>query len=131
MIHYKHSSDGSVNQFDFIYQGVKMSDELCVDKNKFKPSLVRNDYGQKVDGSVSVPQYHFPDGVDNGFPLSAINQIGADVTEIDASERYLKNKVDSQVEKSNILIKQEVEKLEQVFKDSKKAAPLDSGKTSE
>lgn len=131
MIRYKHFSDGSVGQFDFKYQGVKMSSELCVDKAKFKPSLVRNEFGQKVDGSVSVPQYHFPDGIDNGFPLSAINQLGADVTEIDASERYLKNKVESQVEKANELIKQEVDKLEQSFKDSEKVSSSGSQKVAE
>lgn len=131
MIRFKHSSDGSVNQFDFKFSGVSVSTEICVDKSRFKPSLVRNEYGQRVDGSVSTPQYHFSDGVDNGFPLTAINQIGSDVTEIDASQRFLESKINSQVHKTNEMIKQEVEKLEQVFKDSQKTSAMDSQKTSE
>lgn len=122
MKNYSHLPCGSTTVADFSCVGSKISSEVCVDKTRFKPSLVRNDFGQRVDGSTSVPQYHFSDGVDNGMPLSAINVIGSDITEIEHDSKVLETRLDSQIKKVNGELKNEVDNLKKVIEDTSKSS---------
>ena len=122
MKNYSHLPCGSTTIADFSCIGSKISSEVCVDKTRFKPSLVRNDFGQRVDGSVSSPQYHFLNGVDNGMPLSAINRIGSDITEIEHDSRVLESRLDSQINKVNEDLKNEVDNLKKVIEDTSKSS---------
>lgn len=122
MKNYSHLPCGSTTVADFSCIGSKISSEVCVDKSRFKPSLIRNDFGQRIDGSVSVPQYHFSDGVDNGFPLSAINRIGSDITEIDFDSKILKTRLETQIDKTNKELIDEVDNLKKVIEDTSKSS---------
>lgn len=122
MKNYSHLPCGSTIVSDFSCIGSRISEEVCVDKSRFKPSLVRNDFGQRVDGSLSVPQYHFSDGVDNGFPLSAINRIGSDITEIEHDSKILENRVNSQIDKVNKELIDEVDNFKKVIEDTSKSS---------
>lgn len=122
MKNFSHLPCGSSTVADYSCIGSEISDEVCVDKTRFKPSLVRNDFGQRVDGSVSVPRYHFTDGVDNGMTLSAINRVGSDITEIDHDLKLLQSRLDSQISKTNEEIKIEVDNLKKVIEDTSKSS---------
>lgn len=122
MKNYSHLPCGSTTVKDFSSIGSVISDEITVDKTRFKPSLVRNDFGQRIDGSTVVPQYHFPDGVDNGFPLSAVNCIGSDITEIDHDSKVLESHLDSQLSKVNEELKNEVDNLKKIVEDNTKSS---------
>lgn len=118
MLRYFNNSDGSFEKKECTFSGVDMSVEVVVDKSRFKPTLVDNTFGQRVDGLSGVPQYHFSDGKDFGLRLSAINRLGSDVTEIEHDYQLLKGRVDSQQLKFDEELKNESEKLAEDFKQN-------------
>lgn len=122
MKNYSHLPCGSTTIENFCCIGSKISDEITVDKSRFKPSLVRNDFGQRVDGVTSIPQYHFVNGIDNGMPLSAINRIGSDISEIDHDSKILESRLDSQISKVNQEFKDEIDNLKKIVEDSTKSS---------
>lgn len=65
------------------------------DKSKFRPCLVDNSTGQRIEvGGSYTGLYDFPDGKDNGLRYGAIRSINPDITEIDATMEYLNNEVE-------------------------------------
>ena len=72
------------------------SGDSVTDKSKFRPCLVDNSTGQRIDvGSAYTGLYDFPDGKDTGIRYGAIRQINPDITEIDATMEFLNNEVES------------------------------------
>lgn len=82
------------------------------DKSKFRPSLVDNSTGQRIEvGGVYTGLYDFPDGNDTGLRYGAIRQINPDITEVDASMEFLQGEVNN--------IKRDVQvDIEQAKKDA-------------
>ena len=90
------------------------------DKSKFRPTLVDNSTGQRIEvGGVYTGLYDFDDGKDTGLRYGAIRQINPDITEVDATMEYLQGEVEN--------IKRDVQMdIEQVKKDIIESVKKDS-----
>lgn len=86
--------------------------DSVVDKTHFRPSLDNLDSFNSTASCNNIGKYDFPDGKDIGLRVTQLRNLGADITEIQASLDAIKKATDEQ--KSTLVesLKKQVQEAE-------------------